>query len=467
MKIAAADLFCGAGGTSTGMGRACRDLGIELDLLAVNHWPVAIETHSRNHPAARHLCESLDGVNPRQVIPSGRLHLLVASPECTHHSRARGGKPKNDQSRASAWHVPRWLEALDVKSLIVENVVEFMEWGPLGSNGKPLKSRKGETFKAWIGAIESLGYRVEYKTLCAADYGDPTTRERLFVLARKGRGAIEWPEPTHGKHSTLLRDVKPWRAAREVIDWQLPGQSIFNRKRPLSPNTLRRIVEGLRRFGGKTLEPFLMHLTHGGRVHDVARPFPTITGAHRGELAVVEPFLLSQASGGAPRRVSEPMPTVCGDGATALVSASFIVSAGGPEVGPRSVDQPLNTTLTRDHMAIVQPFLTKYYGTALANSVDEPLDTITTRDRFGLCTPLVVRTTDGQLVALDIRFRMLQPHELAAGMSFDRDYHFAGNKGDQIKQIGNAVPGECARALCRAQLAPFAEGRRTREERAA
>jgi DNA (cytosine-5)-methyltransferase 1 len=249
-------------------------------------------------------------------------------------------------------------------------------------------------------------------------------------------------------------------------------------------------------------------LTHGGRVSDAARPFPTITGAHRGELGICEPFVLSQASGGAPRPVSEPMPTICADGATALVDASFIVPNFGerPTQRPRThaVDEPLPsitshgagclvearacelppfmvpprhmndgyvddverplrtiTAVTGHQHAVVEPFLTKYYGTGISTTVNEPLDTITARDRFGLCTPLVFKTADGGLVALDIRFRMLQPHELAAGMSFDADYQFAGNKGDQIKQIGNAVPGELARALCRAQLAPIVGKRAT------
>jgi DNA (cytosine-5)-methyltransferase 1 len=563
--VSAADLFCGAGGTSTGMGRACRDLGLQLNLLAVNHWPIAVETHSANHPAAHHLCETLDSVSPRIVVPErlgvSELDLLVASPECTHHSRARGGKPVNDQSRASGWHVPRWAEATNAKRIILENVPEWEEWGPtknIRRGGKlevvPDEKRKGETFRALMHAIESLGYKVEWKVLCAADFGDPTTRRRLFVMATKGK-RVEWPEPSHGQVTrSLLRDVKPWRAAKEVIDWQLQGRSIFNRPKPLSPKTMERIIAGLRKFGGPVMEPFivalrqhlngrsssaplstlanggdhvepfLLHLTHGGRVHDANKPFATITGAHRGEMAVVQPFLLSQASGGAPRGVDDPMPTICADGATSLVDAQFIVpnfgerptqeprthsldeplpaitshgagcvvdaqafvlshasngaarsvneplptqvgaaslqlaeasficSAGGPRVAARSVNEPLNTTLTRDHMAVVEPFITKYYGTGGAVSADEPLDTITVKDRFGLCTPLVFRTADGGLVALDIRFRMLQPKELAAGMSFDADYKFAGTKGDQIKQIGNAVPGELARALCRAQL---------------
>lgn len=195
--IHAADLFCGAGGTSFGLYMAADELGLDVDLLAINHWPVAIATHSKNHKFARHLCTGLDTVDPRKVVPSGRLDLLVASPECTHHSNARGGRPMSDQSRASAWHIVRWAEALRIENIIVENVREFMSWGPLGSNGRPLKSRTGETFQAWLNALRSLNYRVEHRILNAADYGDPTTRQRLFVLAKLNNRPVHWPQPSH------------------------------------------------------------------------------------------------------------------------------------------------------------------------------------------------------------------------------------------------------------------------------
>jgi DNA (cytosine-5)-methyltransferase 1 len=391
-RIFAADLFCGAGGTSMGMGRACRELGLEVDLLAVNHWPVAIETHSRNHPAARHLCETLDSVNPRHVVPGGKLHLLVASPECTHHSRARGGKPIHDQSRASAWHVPRWLEALNVDALIVENVPEFMEWGPLRGD-RPVQSRKGETFRAWRAAIESMGYTVDCKVLNAADYGDATTRERLFVLARKGRKPIVWPEPTHGKTTrSLLREVKPWRAAREIIDWQIPGRSIYGRKKDLSPKTLARIAEGIRRFSG---------------------------GA----------FTLAQGGGGVARDVGQPIPTLTTDGAVRVIEPVIVTLRN--HTAPRSVSEPLTAITSSGNHVLVEAFIASYYGTTNIRRVSEPLPTITTKDRFALVEPVVV---DGQM--LDVRVRMLEPHELAAATSFDPDYQFSGTKTDIKKQIG-------------------------------
>lgn len=415
--LSIADLFCGAGGTSTGAMDAARSLGYVPRLTAVNHWPQAVETHSANHPDSRHVCASVDSINPRHLYPDGKLDLLWASPECTHHSRARGGKPMSDQSRASGHCVTRWAEALRPDVILVENVKEFAEWGPLGAGGKPLKSRKGETFRAWIGMLTSLGYRVEYRILCAADFGDPTTRERLFVQAVRGRRRIVWPAPTHrpAGENDLFRSTKPWRAAREIIDWDLPSQSIFTRTRPLAENTLARIWEGLRRFG---VGPSLVCMEHGGRVVSVDRPMPTITTARGGAIGVAEPCLLPQQSGGAVRPVSEPVPTVSTAGAIGLI----------------------------------EPFLVEYYGTGGSRRVTEPLGTVTTKPRFGLAMPEVVH--NGQKYLLDVRFRMLQPAELAAAQGFPSGYRFTGTKTDVVKQIGNAVPCGLSRALVTACFNP-------------
>lgn len=316
----------------------------------------------------------------------------------------------SDQSRASGHCVTRWAEALRPDVILVENVKEFVEWGPLGSDGKPLKSMRGATFRAWIGMLESLGYRVDHRVLCAADYGDPTTRERLFVQAVRGRRRIAWPSPTHRKSggSDLFGDAKPWRAAREIIDWSLPSRSIFERSRPLAENTLDRIWKGLRRFG---VGPSLVCMEHGGRVVSVDCPMPTVTTARGGAIGVAEPCLLPQQSEGRLRPVSEPVPTVSTSGAIALV----------------------------------EPFLVEYYGTGGARRVTEPLGTVTTKPRFGLAMPEVVH--QGQRYLLDVRFRMLQPHELAGAQGFPSGYRFTGTKTEVVKQIGNAVPCGLAKAI--------------------
>ena len=203
-KLTIVDHFCGAGGESTGIMQAVRELGLECELHAHNHWETAIETHSINHPDAIHRCASIESLNPEECIPGQKVGLMWASPECTHHSNARGGKPRSDQSRASAWVILKWLSDLYVDRLIVENVPEFLTWGPLGVNGAPMKSKKGDTFNAWVSAIKSLGYRVDWRVLNAADYGDPTTRKRLFVQAVRGRKRIIWPEPSHTSQPDLF-----------------------------------------------------------------------------------------------------------------------------------------------------------------------------------------------------------------------------------------------------------------------
>jgi DNA (cytosine-5)-methyltransferase 1 len=584
-KIFAADLFCGAGGTSTGMLRACEKMGIDVDLLAVNHWTTAIETHTDNHPNARHLCMTIDKIKPEKAVPGGRLHLLVASPECTHHSKARGGKPMNDQSRSTAWDILNWANKLVIDNILIENVKEFKDWGPLGTNGRPLKSKKGASFQSFIKALREIGYNVDYQVLNAANYGDATTRERLFVIARRGNKKIIWPEASHAQHGqdTIFAEKKPWRSAREIIDWSIKGKSILNRKKPLAPATMKRIEAGLRKFGGQYAEPFLVILKNNQTAQSIDQPVGTLTTIPH--LALCEPFVLGQQSGSAPRSVDDPIPTVATDGAIALVQP-FIVTVdrpetnrsaprttedplptitGSPRVGlvepflmvnrnnniPKSLNEPVPTLCTGNHMALIEPFivpqfsaanpksvndplgvitttsrgmglcepylvtvnhgegegrrahsidepvrtvttknglalvepfllsidhtggngnqvrsvdspmptvttksrtgvvepyLIEFYGNGQAQSINEPLPTVTTKDRFGLVT------IDGTQYRLDIRFRMLQPHELAAAMSFPKEYRFAGNREAVVKQIGNAVPGFLSEALCQSLL---------------
>ncbi len=450
-KITAADLFCGAGGASTATAQACRRLGIGLELLAVNHWPVAIKTHEANHPAARHLCASIEHVDPRMAVPGGRLDLLLAAPECTNHSRARGGRPIHDQSRATAWCILKWAQELYIPRILIENVEEFREWGPLGSNGRPLASKKGATYRGFISALESLGYRVEDRILNAADFGDATTRRRLFIQAVRGRGRIEWPRPTHSRtgQSTLLGATDPWRPARDVIDWTLPSRSIFGRRKPLSSKTFDRVLAGLERFGGKSLEPYLVILRNNGRARGLEEPLPTIT-AGGGHIGLVQPFVLGQQSGGAPRGVGQPLPTIATAGAQALVEA-FLVPLYGEREGqaPRvhSIDEPVPTIpASAVKVALVEPFTISYYSNGCVTPITDPLPTVTTRDRFALVQPVF----DG--MALDINLRMLQPHELASAMGFPADYRFSGTAGDRVRQIGNAWPVGLGQALVETML---------------
>ncbi len=451
--ILGSDLFCGAGGFSAGLLGACNDLQKPVEILAVNHWPRAIETHSLNHPEVRHLCENLDNVDPRKVHPGGKLNILLASPECTHHSNARGGKPRSDQSRSSAWHVVRWAEALRIENIIVENVKEFQTWGPLDRNGKPIQSKKGDVFRAWCNALEALGFYVDFQVLNAADYGGATARHRLFILASRKRRP-RWPVKTHGQKDHLF--ALGHRAAREIIDWSLEGNSIFGRKRPLADKTLARIMAGLRKFNGLD---FVLGQQSCSAPRTVNNPLPTIATA--GAISLVQPFLVIFRNHADARSVESPLPTITTSGKHVGLCEPFIVQFHGDSAGRSdgvrrvySLDEPLRTLDTSNRYGLAEPFITVFNGASKTATCDAPLPTVTTKDRFGLCQPepIAIFERDGETYGLmDVKFRMLEPHECAAAMGFG-NYAFTGTKKDKMKMIGNAVSVECAQALCKAVL---------------
>lgn len=405
-KLKAADLFCGGGGFTTGAEASGR---VEV-CLAVDHWRTAIYTHQQNHPHTRHICARIDDIDPRhdQTIPD--LDVLLASPECTHHSIARGGRPIDDQKRATPWHVLVWAETKRPKWVVVENVREFRDWGPLDEKCRPIKSRKGEIFQQWIRSLESIGYQVDCQLLNAADFGAATSRTRLFIVARRGRSRrdIPWPEITHPKAN--------WVPAWSIIDWAIPCPSIFNRKRPLAEKTIRRIEAGLRKFCGKSAaESFVVRFNNNCDAASVADPISTITtsGAHHG-LAV--PYLLDVNHAG-----------------------------DRPAYDPA---EPLKTVSTKNGKALLIPFLTKYNGTGGAQSIDDPVDTITAKDRFGLAMASLIQTMH-ELHVVDIGFRMLEPSELSRAQGFPDGYYYHGSRAEQVRQIGNAVCPPVAEALCR------------------
>jgi DNA (cytosine-5)-methyltransferase 1 len=421
-------------------------MGRKASILAINHWQVAIQTHSANNDGVSHLCESVDHIDPTQVVPGLELDLLWASPACTHHSVARGGRPRCEQQRAPAWIIPYWLENLKVKRLIIENVPEFQSWGPLDDNGQPVKEAKGETYKAFIAAIRSLGYAVEWRVLNAANYGDPTIRRRLFIQAIKGTGnKIRWPEVTHSEKPFSVHGLPTWIPAREIIDASLHGESIFGRKKPLAAATLRRIEHGISKYWGKYAEPFLIILrgTSNSRSLKEALPAVTCSGAHYG---LIEPFITRFHGGHDSARrnhsIKQPLSVIDTSNRYGLVEP-FITAIGQSSARDRSLslDEPLSTVVTKNEHVLIEPFLVKYYGTGEGvEPISVPLSTITTKDKFALVEA-------GGKVALDIRFRMLQPHELAAAQGFPRDYKFCGNKTEVTRQIGNAVPVNTSREL--------------------
>lgn len=432
--VLVADLFCGAGGSSTGARRAMDALGLRMVLTCVNHWPLAIETHQLNHPEARHYCQDVASLRPTEAVPEGYLDLLMASPTCTHHSRARGGKPTSDQQRQDPWHVVTWLTELRVKRLLVENVPEFVEWGPVNvRTGKRVRSRKGEYFLAWVNAIRALGYRVDWRLLNAADYGDATTRQRFFLIARSDGKPIRWPEPSHcrGGVSTMFGDLKPWRAAREVIDWSIEGRSIFDRKRPLQPKTIARILAGAQKF--KWPEPFLVILRNNATASSIDGPLKTISagGSHHAlAQPMAVPFVLAQGGGGSPRHVAEPLPTIVGAGAVS-VTEPMISPYYGASATCVSVTNPLPTVTTKARFGVVEPFAEPIVcANRTSNAprgMDEPMHPFTTSTGGGcfVAEPVVLSTRhskDGAgpsprsvedplptIVATDSRFGVVEP----------------------------------------------------------
>lgn len=399
-KILVADLLCGAGGSSTGCERALRDLGLEMELVCVNHWQTAIDTHRLNHPQARHVVQDIATVRPHILVPEGYLDLLMASPTCTHHSVARGGKPTSDQQRSDPWHIITWLTELRVKRLIIENVWEFTGWGPVDpKTGKPIPERKGEYFWAWIETLRRLGFDPEWKKLNAADFGDATTRQRFILMARNDSKRVHWPTPTHTRRPeeglALFPTMKPWRPARDIIDWDLKGRSIFSRKKPLAPKTLARIYAGAVKF--KWPEPYLVILRQHMDAQSLDRPLPVITaeGTHIG---LAEPIILSQHNSGTAKTTDDPLPTITTGGAGAeehpgcarpmLVEPFVLAQASGG--APRAVSDPIPTATTGGAggaHALISPYYSSGSGET-CSSADEALPTVTTKGRLGVVVPV-------------------------------------------------------------------------------
>jgi DNA (cytosine-5)-methyltransferase 1 len=519
------DLFAGGGGASRGIELAT---GIS-PAIAINHDPHAIQMHEKNHPDTLHYCQSVyhREVHPRTLCTGYRVGLLWLSPDCRHFSRAKGSAPVSDSVRSLAWIGLCWAKHARPRIVVLENVPEFVTWGPLLPDGTPNKARRGETFGAFIREWKRYGYHVEWRTLVAADHDTPTNRKRLFLVARCDGEPIAWPEPTHGKSGK----PRPWRAAAECIDWSDLGGSIFERKKPLAPATCRRIARGIVRYvltaakpfivrigqqGGNgdysnaadqpittitsknehlVVSPFVSPLTHGRdefRGRSMDEPMPTITGAHRGEEALIAPTLIhtgnGEREGQAPRcqdirepmgtvvaqrsngaiaaaslirmhhgekqwgAADEPLTTVCAGANHHALVAAFLAKQIGARHGrgDQPLDTPMATLLTTERMALVSAFLVQYYSTGTQDqSLDEPLATIVSRARHGLVTVMI----DGSECAIvDIRMRMLQPRELARAQGFEDSYELTGTKSQQIARIGNSVCPPLARAVVAAQL---------------
>lgn len=522
------DYFAGGGGASSGIEEA---IGRPIDI-ALNHDPEAVAMHAANHPHTLHYCKDAWEADPLEVTQGRPVGLGWFSPDCKHFSRAKGGKPVSKRVRGLAWVVVKWAKAVRPRIIMLENVAEFATWGPLLEDGTPCKMRKGFTFRRWCRMLENLGYELDMRKLVACNYGVPTVRERLYIIARCDGKPIVWPEETHG------RGLLPYRTAAECIDWSIPCPSIFERKKDLADATLRRIARGITRYVINNPKPFIVQmrgtedsqingsarpiddplgtvsaggihhalvtpiisayhhakgsesrasklsdplptatceprfalvtpiiapLTHHGdrRAHMMEEPLPTITGAHRGELALISPTLINtrngEREGQAPRvrDIQEPAPTVTAKGSQGALVAAFLARHyGGHENDGAPMTHPMYTVTTQDHHALVHAFLIKYFGKGTGQEINDPLATVTAKDRFGLVTVM----GDKYYIA-DIGMRMLVPRELFNAQSFRPEYIidpiFNGKpltKTAQVRMAGNSVCRLMARGLVRANI---------------
>jgi DNA (cytosine-5)-methyltransferase 1 len=399
-----ADNFAGGGGASCGIEDG---LGRAPDI-AINHDARAIAMHAANHPNTKHFQENILEVDPKMAMGGRPVGLAWFSPDCTDFSKAKGTKPRSKETRALAWVVIRWAREVRPRIIMLENVEEFEGWGPLDENGKRIKEFEGDIFRQWVAELRALGYAVEYRQLVAADYGTPTTRKRLFLIARCDGAPIVWPEATHGNGRPLR-----WRAAFEIIDWSLPCPSIFDRRRPLAPATLARIAKGMQRYVIDAADPFIVPVTHprDSRVHGIDEPVRTITGAARGELALVEPFTVPVRSHGGggndPRSLDQPLRTVtCTKRGEFAVVEPFVVRHGhystktgagiieGRGAGTfrgQPLDKPLSTVCATNDKHLVCPIVTKHYGGVTGHRVDRALGTVTAKDHHALSVAFMTK----------------------------------------------------------------------------
>lgn len=438
------DNFAGGGGASTGIEWA---LGRSPDI-AVNHDPEALGLHAANHPSTRHLCEDVFDVDPRKVCGGRPVGLAWFSPDCTFFSKARGAKPFRDKNKARrrrglAGVVIRWAASVRPRVIAMENVEEFQDWGPLGEDGLPDPERRGFNFRRWWARLENLGYKLELRQLRACDYGAPTTRRRLFIIARCDGLPISWPSPTHGP------GLVPYRTAAECIDWSIPVKSIFERKKPLAEATLRRIARGLKRYVFEAAQPFVIPLTHQGdrRAHPMDEPLPTITGAHRGELALVSPYVarIGQTGGNGKyvNGADEPLTTITTKGEHLLVAPTMIQTGWGEREGqaPRCLDlhAPVGTLMAEGNKhALVAAFLARHYGGHENDGAPLQLSmpTVTARDHHALVTSNLVHLrgtcADGKPVTEPVPTLTAGGNHIAEVRAFLLKYYST----DQDPQLG-------------------------------
>ena len=398
------DNFAGGGGASTGIELASgRTVAI-----AINHDPDAILMHKTNHPYTEHLQASVWDVDPVAVCRGRPVGLAWFSPDCKHFSKAKGAALVDRNIRGLAWIVLRWAALVRPRVIMLENVEEFQTWGPV-RKGKPVKSKAGQTFRKWKQQLEDLGYVIEHRELVAADYGAPTTRKRFVLVARCDGKPIRWPERTHApRDSEEVKSGKclPWRSAAEIIDWSVPGYSIFDSKqeilerygvkvvRPLAENTMRRVIRGVDKFTIRSGKPFIIQQKFDNQAQGISRPLTTVTavGAHELCNPVMAPFTFSNTGGSVGTDAGEPVHTIRTAGGQILASANMIQYHTEQTDNARvsGLNAPINTVDASNRYGLTCANLVEYYGNGVPLDLSEPMHTVTAHDRESLTAAHIV-----------------------------------------------------------------------------
>mgnify|MGYP006197698001 CR=1 FL=1 len=429
------DFFCGGGGAGTGL-----EMGLGRPVtVAKNHSPAAISMHTANHPAARHFTTDVFEGDPDEECqgrPVGWFHM---SPDCTHHSQAAGGQPRKREIRNLSWIGLKWAGMKKPRVISLENVKQILQWGPLiakrdKATGRVMKldgtvaavgervpvqqqflvpdpKRRGITWRRFVHLLQSMGYQVEWRIIKACDFGAPTSRERLFMIARCDGQPIVWPEPTHAKHPA--KGQQKWRTAADCIDWSVPSKSIFGRKKELAAATLRRVAKGMKKFVLDNPQPFIVPIANwsGELAQSAHEPLRTVTSWPRGgSFAMASPVILPATHQGADRvnNPADPLPTVTAANRGELMVASpVMVGAGGPMYAgkPVAADQPMGTLMTQSHRALASAHLVKFRFNSEGAAITDPVPTITSGGNYkrpagaahamGVCTAFIEQANGG------------------------------------------------------------------------
>ena len=467
IKLLYIDLFCGAGGTSTGVENArYADEQCAKVIACVNHDANAIASHAANHPDALHFTEDIRTlqlsplvahVERMKKIYSDALVVLWASLECTNFSKAKGGQPRDADSRTLAEHLFRYIEAINPDYIQIENVEEFMSWGDMDEHGHPISKDKGRCYEKWKRNVKRYGYDFDWRILNAADYGAYTTRKRFFGIFAKRGLPIVFPEPTHCKYgkNDMFGRLEKWKPVKDVLDFSDEGESIFCRKKPLAEKTLERIYAGLIKFvaGGK--EAFIvkynsMSRTGKYQAPSVDEPCPVVATQGRLALAKVNfvhsSFVSAYYGNGHNHSVEQPAPTVTTKDRLALVNTSFLCSYNFKDTG-KNINLPCPTLLTKDRLALVNSvFIDNQYGTGKPTSIELPVGTVTTVPKFNMvsCKPWIMNTAFS-----NIGSSIEQPSQT---ITANRKWHYLMNP--QFASAGGSVNNPCFTLIARMDKMP-------------